>query len=230
VIGLLLPSAAAVVLVCVLRRAYPAFGRIQFHWWGLAAVAFAIELVLYNPPVDSLPLAIALGPWLWVATRFALLASILRNAHPRAAGFVPCLLVALGIGLNTVVVVANGGYMPQSQQTASAVWGVAPASAEPPQTRLENTRPMDSQSRLTWLGDVVPEPTWLPRPNVLSIGDVVLAVGMAGWIFAQLWSVGTAGKCCQAGATGNVEFDEDVFDMGLDRLDGNHQRFRNRSI
>jgi len=33
------------------------------------------------------------------------------------------------------------------------------------------------------IGLLIAEPSWLPRPNVLSIGDVLLAFGMAGWVF-----------------------------------------------
>jgi hypothetical protein len=45
---------------------------------------------------------------------------------------------------------------------------------------------MSSDSRLPWLGDILPLPSWLPRANVLSIGDVVLALGVGGWIFASV--------------------------------------------
>lgn len=229
-IGLLLPSLGAALLACVLRRSVSGFTGFQFRWWELAAVAFAIELVLYNPPVDSLPAALAFGPWLWVATRLALLTASLRNARPHAVGFIPALAVAFGIGLNTFVVVANGGYMPQSLAAAQAVWGPAQVAAEVPPARLENTRPMDEHSQLVWLADVLPEPNWLPRPNVVSVGDVILALGMSSWIFAQLRGVGTAGEGSQSGAIGNVELDEDVLDVRLDGLDRNYQTLGNRPV
>jgi Family of unknown function (DUF5317) len=39
---------------------------------------------------------------------------------------------------------------------------------------------------LPWLCDILPLPRWLPRANVLSIGDVLLALGVGGWIFASM--------------------------------------------
>jgi Family of unknown function (DUF5317) len=176
-IGLLLPSAVAALAAVAWRRGNVRPAGFQFRWWELAGFAFAIELLLYNPPFDSTPFALAYGQWVWVATRFLLLAAVLRNVRASRA----CLVMAIGIALNTLVIVANGGYMPQSTNAASAVWGSSITSA----TRLENTRPMDAESRLTWLGDVLPEPKWLPRANVLSVGDVILASGMAAWVFAS---------------------------------------------
>jgi hypothetical protein len=186
VIGLLLPSCLAAIAGVVLRGRSARFRGFHFEWWGLVVAAFAIELALYNPPIDTLPAAQLFGPWLWVLTRMALLIAVLRNARVARAWSAACLLMALGIALNTAVIVANGGYMPQSPAAAASVWGADGVRAEAESARLQNVRLMDADSRLNWLGDVLPEPTWLPRPNVLSIGDVVLALGMAGWIFSSL--------------------------------------------
>jgi hypothetical protein len=38
--------------------------------------------------------------------------------------------------------------------------------------------------RLTWLGDVIPQPGWLPQANLISVGDVLLSLGAAGCAFA----------------------------------------------
>jgi hypothetical protein len=44
-------------------------------------------------------------------------------------------------------------------------------------------KPMDESTQLGGLGDVIAEPTWLPKANVISIGDALLAVGLASWAF-----------------------------------------------
>jgi hypothetical protein len=42
---------------------------------------------------------------------------------------------------------------------------------------------MTDESRLTWFGDVLPEPAWLPLHNVMSVGDVLLASGIAAILY-----------------------------------------------
>jgi hypothetical protein len=156
------------------------------QWWWVVVGAFGLELVLYNPPVDTQPWALSIGAWLWVATKLAMLAALARNARADRAAAWPWLLMILGIGLNTVVIVANGGHMPQSVEAAAAVWGPRHAGPDAYPGRLQNVAVLGPDSRLTWLADVLAEPAWLPRPNVLSIGDVLLAFGMAGWVFSVI--------------------------------------------
>jgi hypothetical protein len=59
------------------------------------------------------------------------------------------------------------------------VWG---ASHIDP-SRLQNVAPIGPDTRLPWLGDILAEPDWLPRRNVISIGDILLALGIASWAF-----------------------------------------------
>ena len=228
-IGLLLPSFLAGLVALGLRRSSARFERIHVAWCWLAVTAFGVELVLYNPPINSLPIAVSFGPWIWVATRVALLLVVLRNGRPRSVWFIPCLVVALGLGLNTLVIVANGGYMPQSPEAAAQVWGSASNKLD--SSRLENTRPVDESSRLAWLGDVLPEPRWLPRPNVLSIGDVLLSFGMASWILASLLrDTGAAGEGGNRSPALDIELDKDVLQMGFNRLHRNEEALSNPAI
>jgi endonuclease/exonuclease/phosphatase (EEP) superfamily protein YafD len=155
----------------------------RVRWWPIIVVAFAVELVLFNPPVNAQTWAIQLGPWIWLATKLALLAALLRNAVP-AAGTVgwPWLIAAAGVALNALVIALNGGHMPQAPEAAIAVWG---ASHIDPIT-LQNVAPMRPETVLPWLADVLPQPAWLPRRNVVSVGDILLAGGVAAWAFGAM--------------------------------------------
>ena len=86
-VGLLLPSIVAAVVG--LARGSSHSRGFHFIWWPVVVVTFAVELVLYNPPVDTYPIAITFGPWIWVATKIALLAALLRNSRLRRAWSVP---------------------------------------------------------------------------------------------------------------------------------------------
>jgi Family of unknown function (DUF5317) len=229
VTGLLVPTLLAAIAGRALRG-NARFEGFKFSWWGVVIVAFGVELTLYNPPIDSMPMAITYGPWLWVVTRVALLLAVARNVRARGAWSIPCLVAAVGIGMNTIVIVANNGYMPQSGTAATAVWGPEAASQVVDHGRLQNTRLMDGDSRLTWLADVLPEPTWVPRPNVVSIGDVLLALGIAGWTFSRLRGVEPRGEGGDARSIADVELGKDVLDMRFNRLHRNNQLAGNRPI
>src|SRR5690348_1744253 len=104
-LGLITPTLIAIVAACVCGGTLRGLVNTRVRAWPAIAGAFAVELVLYNPPVDGQAWAIAWGPWVWVGTKLILLAVVLVNARetgPRIAW----LLVALGLGLNTLVIVA----------------------------------------------------------------------------------------------------------------------------
>jgi hypothetical protein len=141
---------------------------------------FAIELVLYNPPVDAQPWAMQLGPWVWLAMRLVFLCVLIANGRPmRNAPFWPWWLAACGLALNTLVIVLNDGHMPQSPEAALSVWGTTHADPN----RLQNIIPIGPDTRLPWLADIFAEPVWLPRRNIISPGDILLAIGVASWVF-----------------------------------------------
>lgn len=87
------------------------------------------------------------------------------------------LLVGLGLLLNTVVITANQA-MPVSPSAASVAGLDAPPSIS---DDLKHER-LDSDTRLGWLGDVIPIPG---VQEVLSLGDIVLALGAARVVYMQ---------------------------------------------
>ena len=184
-IGLLAPAALAAALALLpyhFNRPRQPVARVRIHWWPAALGAFIVEFVLYSPPTDQQPWALMFGPWIWVVTRVVLLAVVVRNVRATPRLLSPWPIVLVGLALNTLVIATNGGFMPQSVEAAESIWG----SAAPPDDaaqRLYNTRPMDQATRLAPLGDVIAQPAWLPRRNVISIGDVLLSLGIAAWTF-----------------------------------------------
>jgi hypothetical protein len=123
----------------------------------------------------------AVGPAAGLATKLVILGVLLHNGLTTADNLRwPWLVGAAGLAMNTLVIGLNGGHMPQSVEAATAVWGgtrIDPA-------RLQNVAAIGPHTLLPWLGDVLAEPSWIPRPNVVSPGDVVLSIGVAAWVFA----------------------------------------------
>jgi len=162
---------------------FAAWARVQICWWSVALGSLAIQLFLHNPPIDRQPWALTWGPLIWTACLAALLAVLVRNLMISRALRGPWLVAAVGVGLNVLVVVANGGFMPQSEEARLTTRGAPQAMTEPGEPQLRNVMPMSPETRLNWLGDVIPEPAWLPRNNVISIGDVLLGLGLGWWAF-----------------------------------------------
>jgi len=185
VLGLLLPIILTSVVGALWVGSTAGLQRMRVQWWPLAVGSIAIQLVLFNPPIDRQPWAMTFGPWIWVASLVGFLAVCIRNGllkEPARAAF--C-LAALGIALNIFVVVANGGYMPQSPEARMAARGI-PLIAEGVPTQLRNVAPMGPDSRFTVLADIIPQPRWLPTANVVSIGDLLLSAALAWWAFQML--------------------------------------------
>lgn len=184
-IGLLLPLVLATVLALALGGSLDGWARQHVHWWPGILAAFAVQLVLFNPPLDGQPWAIAWGPAIWVASMLAVAVVLLRNGLARTVARRAWLVAALGVGLNVLVVTANGGSMPRSEEASQAVGKpVVAAQTE----RLSNVAPMAPDTRLGLLGDIIPQPAWLPMTNVVSVGDLLLAGGGAWWAFQATMS------------------------------------------
>lgn len=183
-VGLLVPALGAFFVGLLSEGSPRRLIETQIRGWPLVVVCFGLELALYNPPLDAQPWAMAIGPWLWLATRAGFLVVLIVNGWlgPGTVVRWAWRIAALGMLLNSVVIAANGGHMPQSPEAAAAVWGSSQIDAQ----RLENVSVMGPWTRLPWLGDVLAEPGWLPRRNVVSIGDVLLSMGVAAWLYATM--------------------------------------------
>jgi hypothetical protein len=187
-LGLLLPLILASVGGAVWVGSTAGLRRASVEWWPLAIGSIAVQLVLYNPPVDRQPWALTWGPWIWIACLSCLLLVCVRNGLVKGPSRGAFQLAALAVALNLGVVLANGGYMPQSPEARLAVRGI-PLIDEGAPAQLRNVVPSGPETRLAWLSDGIAQPTWLPTANVVSVGDVVLAIALAWWAFQMLTSV-----------------------------------------
>jgi hypothetical protein len=193
-----IPIAVSVLCALLLGGSLRAWADVRVRWWPLAIISLAIQLALHNPPINQQPWALTWGPLIWVGALGLILACLARNALDAHAWYWRVAL--LGAASNLLVVCANGGYMPQF--TESRIGAARRASTDTGLT-LHNTVPANSDSRLMWLADVIPQPSWLPRADVLSIGDVLLAGGIAAWGF-QITRTGRRRRGTPSGS--NTEF------------------------
>ena len=154
---------------------FAALGSVHIRLWPVALIGLFAQLLLF-----SSPLAAVVGPWgpslYVVSTVFVLMALVINLRQP---GF---WLIILGALANFTVIVANGGQMPASPDAWLALNGVAAV----PTTDFSNSVLAGPSTVLAFLGDnfVLPRP--LPLANVFSIGDVLIGVGGALFVFQSM--------------------------------------------
>jgi hypothetical protein len=165
------------ILALLLRRDLSAIGRISYRggWKLAAAVAglFVLQamMVLYVPGQTVFQLA------LLILSQIALVFLLLLNRHVPGAK-----LFALGIILNIAVMVANGGWMPVTPEIHYFVHPDRPVELQARQVNSKDVILPRTETNLWILSDIIP--VMLPwRRNAVSIGDVLLILGAAQFIF-----------------------------------------------
>jgi Family of unknown function (DUF5317) len=197
VVALLFPGFGATLIALIGGRSVAGLKNQRIVWWPLAFGGFCAEFALSSTPLGRHPLISAWGSAIWLGALAATVAMLARNAWLRRSSVrYAWAIAATGVLLNFIVVAANNGEMPQSQEARIAAGAseerVAGLTSEP---GWHNVAAMTSETRLGWLGDVLPEPAWLPIHNVMSLGDLVLASGIAGVVFLS-----TTPRCRPASA------------------------------
>lgn len=140
-----------------------------FRWGWLAILALAIQLVLFSP------LAAGLGDaarWIYVGSTALVVLVVVANL--RLAGLA---LVLIGACSNLAAIVANGGAMPADPGALAAVGH----AVDGPTNSIVIENPA-----LRPLTDLFATPAWMPLANVFSVGDVLIALGVAIAIAAAM--------------------------------------------
>lgn len=137
----------------------------------LALVALAVQIVIFSPIGNRLPSQVIVTMHL---VSFALLLACVACNLRRA----PVVVFGMGVLSNAVAIAVNGGYMPATR--AALVLAGIPVSNEP----HNNSLLADAGTRLGFLTDVMAVPHWIPLANVFSVGDLLVAVGLA-WLLAE---------------------------------------------
>ena len=95
-------------------------------------------------------------------------------------------ILMIGLVLNMIVMIMNGGFMPINPHTAEQLIGPERMASLEFGSRFgykDILLPL-SETRLEWLADRFLLPNWLPYQVAFSLGDVFIAFG-AFWILAS---------------------------------------------
>jgi hypothetical protein len=166
----LLPIAFAVPLALAFGGRPGRIAELRLRGLWLFFLAFGIQVVAF--PFAFLPWTTGEGASkaLWLVSYGCLLLAAIVNRRILGAQ-----VVALGMALNLVAILANGGRMPATPAAMEAagldfdVMHNSVASADP---------------NVPWLVDRFAAPEWVPLTNVFSVGDAVIALGSVVLVFA----------------------------------------------
>lgn len=147
----------------------------------LAFAALALQLLLFNPFFDASIIPRPFIPALYIASMLLLL--VWAGLNWRVAG-IP--LAGVGLLLNTIAIIANGGYMPVGLEQARIAGKLVNYSAGSDAIANNSIILPREQIRLWPITDILAIPANIPLANVFSIGDVLLFLGIGYLCYATM--------------------------------------------
>jgi hypothetical protein len=141
----------------------------ELRWAWLLPLGFLLQGVAFYTPLPSQEYVVGLH----LASYAVVVLAIGLNLR-----LMPLRVLGLGTLANLTAIAANGGFMPASPTALRAAGlerGIAALADRP----LANSRLMDEHTLLPFLGDIFALPAEVPLANVFSVGDVLIALGVA---------------------------------------------------
>ncbi|OCA88223.1 hypothetical protein A8F94_10500 [Bacillus sp. FJAT-27225] len=155
--------------------------KLKYGWiFPLLLIVQIIVFVLQN----KIPFLGQASAYIYMLVYVVGLLFLFLNRHH--TGF---MVIFVGVFLNFLVMAVNGGRMPVSMEATAAV--LDPAFVDVMKNSLYAKHMiLDESTRLGFLGDIIPLTNPYPRDQVISIGDVIMNIGI--FLFIQHLMVPTS--------------------------------------
>ncbi len=166
-----------------LRQGLQQFSKIRLKGGLIFPILLIVQLLIFRFQVNSDWLAAASG-YVFMFIYVAGMIFLWMNRDQKGFGS-----ILAGVFLNFLVMAVNGGRMPVSMGAASVL---DPVYMDMLVDATATTKHylMDASTRLPFLGDIIPLSPPYPRTQVISIGDIIMNVG----IFLYILNLMTVGK------------------------------------
>ncbi|HID87671.1 MAG TPA: hypothetical protein EYP55_09900 [Anaerolineae bacterium] len=149
---------------------------VPFRWGWVAILALALQLFLVYLPTESQ--GGLLDPRSWLLTLSYLLLFLVVWGNRRLSGMV---IVGLGLLMNFVVIMANGGFMPITPEVLRRAGHADLAPRLESGALVSGTKDIvltREETRLWILSDIFVIPSPLPLASAFSPGDLFIALGI----------------------------------------------------
>lgn len=158
-------------IVGILRKGnLRAFSQLNLKWGWVFPLLLVVQLAVFTFQNDSKFLGQLSGFIYIIVYVIGLIFLFLNRKNP---GFI---LIFIGVFLNFIVMVLNGGRMPVSvEASAVLVPGYIQALKEGLYAKHAMLTP---ETNLGFLGDVIPISDPYPRTQIISIGDIIMNIGI----------------------------------------------------
>ena len=161
------------LLIGFLRRgSLRNLGRLRLRGLWLILTALIIQLLIF-PLGPQEPLVKWGTNYLHLLSYLLLVAFILLNWR-----YGEFFIIGAGLGLNLLVIMLNGGYMPASVKALRYAGLDQVAAVLEQGLHHGNTVLMSAQTKLNFLGDWLALPKGIPLTTAFSIGDLALGLGV----------------------------------------------------
>lgn len=164
----------------IINKGLKGIERKQFKGYFLIFVGFALQLIIFNEKFANSKYNY-LMPYIYILSLLILLSVLLLNLKYHGIK-----IAFIGFLLNSITIIANGGYMPQDISKLELVGNLEKAELLRELGHFYNGVMMTKDTRLNFLGDIIA----IPKPQILasvySIGDVFITIGLIIFVFELL--------------------------------------------
>lgn len=150
--------------------------NIKFYW--LILLGFVIQIAIFNEKFAQSELNY-LTPVLYILSLIVLLIFLLTNFKE----YNGIKVTTAGFILNIIVILANKGYMPQSIKQLALSGQMEKIKLLTKYGHFYNATVMTNKTRLNLLGDRILLSLFGKIRTVYSIGDIIIMVGIAIFVF-----------------------------------------------
>lgn len=182
---ILLIAVIAAFFISILVGGHPSrLAHVRIRWAWLAPFAFAIQFPSIFWPESNAEGLFSARALAMVLSYGLLILFLWLNRRLFGAR-----LIAMGLILNWLVMIANGGYMPITYQALQKSGQAHLALGSELGSRVRNSKnvllPL-SETRLWWLSDIFVIPRPAPMRAVFSFGDMMIAIGAFRFLYKHM--------------------------------------------
>ncbi|AIE61401.1 DUF5317 domain-containing protein [Bacillus methanolicus] len=147
-----------------------AMSQLKIKWGWVFPLLLAIQFLIFAFQNDVKILGQISG-YIYIVVYILGMLFLFMNRHHK--GF---MLILIGVFLNFLVMAVNGGRMPVSLEAASVL---EPGYLKALKEELYAKHAILTEStKLGFLGDIIPLTKPYPRTQIISIGDVIMNIGI----------------------------------------------------